>query len=290
MPRTFTSQSTLFWYATSITFFILGFSIKTKEGISKLDSLVNDVKNLINYLNTHLIEIKDEVKKANTLLTEKNEDDAKILVINSSEDLYSLLTEKIKTAKERVLIMHLDPHSPDYHQNDARSDYFKFVFEFIEKHGEITMRRITSLPEREKAEWLKTVMEKEINKIEKLDIAYINIENLEKNLENNEGVSTVVSCQIIDEDKIFILNPLWNTVLACGECGECLYIESKKVVKVYERYFDTLWGYARTKSKGCCILKRGRECDFESLKKIIGSLPESQPFEISCDKSYIKEI
>ena len=270
LPSFFTPQTTILSYGITITLFFVGLSRKINDAINHIEAGKVETKNTMSDIKKYEDEVKTELVKLNTTLTEKCEEDAKVQVITISDELYEKLGVAIKNAKKRVLIMHLDPHSPEYHDNPARTAYFNLIFDFIKRHPHITMKRITSLCELEKAQWLWRIIEN-TKDVERLDIAYINIPNLEKMF-----LSTVVSCQIIDDDKIFILNPMGNTVPASGTCGESLYIESKKVVDVYERYYERLWDHAQFRVEGCCVLKSGKNCDFVALTDIIDKLKMQQ--------------
>jgi hypothetical protein len=222
-----------------------------------------------------MYETKTQFEKLNKTLTERHEEDAKVYVIDTADELYEKLGDAIKHAERRVLIMHLDPFSPKHYDNPARTEYFKLIFDFIKSHPQIIMKRITSLCEIEKVDWLREIM-KDTENVEKLDIAYIDVPNLEKSF-----LSTLVSCQIIDDDKIFLLNPMGNTVPACGTYGECLFIESKRVVKVYERYYDKLWNEAQRGYGHCCMLKSGKTCMNNELDKIRARIEEQKYAEQS---------
>jgi hypothetical protein len=277
LPSFFTPQTAALSYGTTITLFFVGLSHKMNDAIKQIESSNEDTKNAMTDIKNYEDNTKDELKNLNTILNGKCEDDAKVHVITSSEELYETLGNAILKAKSRVLIMHLDPHSPEYHNNPERTAYFNLIFDHMKNNpNNITMERITSLSKLEKAQWLWSVME-DTQDLEKLDIAYINIPNLE-----DMFLSTVVSCQIIDNDKIFILNPMDNTVPACGTCSECLYIESEKVVKVYIKYYDTLWAQAKYNVGGCRILKSGKDCDYIALKEIMDKLEKLQNNAGSC--------
>jgi hypothetical protein len=270
LPSFFTPQTTILSYGITITLFFVGLSRKINDAINHIEAGKVETKNTMYDIKKYEDEVKTELVKLNTTLTEKCDEDAKVQVITKSDELYEKLGDAIKNANNRVLIMHLDPHSPEYHDNSERTAYFNLIFDLIKRKPQITMKRITSLCELEKAQWLWRIME-DTRGVERLDIAYINIPNLEKMF-----LSTVVSCQIIDEDKIFLLNPMCNTVPACGTCGESLYIESKKVVEVYAKYYDRLWDHAQLRVEGCCVLKSGKNCDFVALTNIIDKLKRQQ--------------
>jgi hypothetical protein len=199
-----------------------------------------------------------------------NEDKADIHIITSQDELYRMMTTKICAAKKSVCIMHLDQYSPAHYKNEARREYFKFIFDFAAKNENILMRRITSINEREKGEWLKKKMA-ETESIENLNIAFISSENLDKTY-----LKTVVSCQIIDDTGVFVLNPLSNTVSGNGDFADCLYIENKKVVALYKKYYDTLWTYAVLGYNDCKVLKCGGEIYPEILDEIMAALDRSK--------------
>ena len=100
-------------------------------------------------------------------------------------------------------------------------------------------------------------------------MAYINIENLD-----NTNLKTVVSCQLIDDDEVFVLNPMSNTVSGSASFANCLYIKNRKVAQLYEKYYDDLWTFANLNYNGCVILKNGKERYLDVLDNIIASIPE----------------
>ncbi len=270
VPSASTSDTVLLAFSFTIALFLLNFSDKVKGDLEKIDtSLVKSNENIRTSLVKANEDMKVNLERIDASL-KANEDTAKVQIIDSSEDLYRVLKEKIKGAKHEVRIMHLDPHSPDLFGNETRSDYFKFFFDFAEEHRNITMKRITSIVYKDKGEWLLNKMN-ETKHLDKLSMAYINtgdLEDLEVSL-----LKTVVSCEIIDNDKVFILNPLSNTV--ANEFDKCVYIENKKVAETYIAYYDKLWNIAQLKHHGCRIIKAGTTCDFAYVKHIIDSLPEN---------------
>lgn len=235
IPNALTPDRVLISFLFTFTLFIVGFSDKVK---SEFSTVIHS-------------------------LDEKNQDMAEIQIITSQDDLYDILAEKIKHAKRRVCIMHLDQYPPTHYKCASRNEYFKFIFDFTVKNKHISMRRITSINESEKGEWLKERMN-ETKDVENLSIAYVNIENLD-----NTYLKTVVSCQIIDDDEVFVLNPMSNTVSGNATFANCLYIKNKKVVQLYKDYYNDLWTFANLNYNGCCILKNGKECYFDALDRII---------------------
>jgi len=240
LPKNITPETILLSFSFTLALFLLGFSDKVKADIAKIG----------------------------LALEVFNEDRADIRIITSQAGLYELMTEKIKNAKKNVCIMHLDHYPPTHFANEARTAYFKFIFDFGKANENVLMRRITTINSREKGEWVKGKMI-ETQDEDNLNIAYISAANLD-----STSLKTVVSCQIVDDMGVFIMNPLSNTVSGSGNFPNCWYIENKKVVKLYQQYYDTLFTFAELQCNGCQMLKNGRECDFEALDRIIAQLPE----------------
>jgi hypothetical protein len=238
LPASITSDKVLLSFLFTLALFLLGFSDKVRSDLVKVEESLDIY----------------------------NEDRASIHIITSQAELYELMTEKIRTAKKSVCIMHLDQFPPTHFMNEARTAYFKFIFDFGKRNENILMRRITSINEREKGEWVKEKMI-ETQKTENLNIAYINTEKLD-----STSLKTVVSCQLVDDDKVFILNPLSNTVSGNGHFPNCVYIENKKVAEVYQKYYDTLWNYAELGYNKCQMLKDGKDCNFDVIDRIIEDL------------------
>lgn len=274
LPSFFSTNTLLFSYGTTVTLFFLGLGHKVETNIKvvengKIDTkeLILDIKELTKDIKSGILDTSKNFELLNNTLTERCKEDAKIYVINSADELYEKLGEAVKHAKD-IRIMHLDPFSPNYYKSPSRTEYFKIIFDYVKLHNDVTMKRITSLNEVEKIEWLRGII-KETRNVEKLDIAYIDIPNLEDSFLN-----TLVSCQVLDGNKTFLLNPMGNTVPAGGTHGECLYIESEVFAKVYEKYFDRLWDIAVRKHGNSRIIKSGRTYLEDELNKIEASLRE----------------
>jgi hypothetical protein len=240
LPETVTPEKVMLSYFFTITLFIVGSTDKTKE----------------------------ELKSIITSLDIANENKAEIKIITSQDDLYYMMTDRIRNAKKRVCIMHLDQYPPTHYKHEVRNKYFEFIFDFIKNNNKIAMRRITSINEREKGIWVKDRI-LETKDVENLSMAYINIENLD-----NTYLKTVVSCQLIDDDEVFVLNPMSNTVSGSASFANCLYIKNRKVAQLYEKYYDDLWTFANLNYNGCVILKNGKERYLDVLDNIIASIPE----------------
>lgn len=240
LPEAVTPEKVMLSYFFTITLFIVGFTDKSKE---ELKSIIHS-------------------------LDKADEDKAEIKIITSQDDLYYMLMDRIREAKKKVCIMHLDQYPPTHYKHEVRNNYFEFIFDFAKNNNKIAMRRITSINEKEKGMWVKDRII-ETKDVENLSMAYINIENLD-----NTYLKTVVSCQLIDDDEVFVLNPMSNTVSGSASFANCLYIKNKKVAQLYERYYDDLWTFANLNYNGCYILKNGRECYYDVLDNIIASVSE----------------
>lgn len=276
LPSFFSTNTLLFSYATTITLFFIGLGRKVETNIKVVEDgkkdtkeLILDIKDLAKDIKSSIFDTSESFELLNKTLTEQCKEDAKIHVIYSADELYEKLGEAIKHAKD-IRIMHLDPFSPNHYKSPARTEYFKTIFDYVKLHNDVTMKRLTSLNEVEKIEWLKGLIE-ETRNIEKLDIAYIDIP---KNRDDS-FLNTLVSCQVLDGNKTFLLNPMGNTVPAGGTQGEVLYIESESVAKVYEKYFDRLWDIAVRKHGNSRIIKSGRTYLEDELNKVEARLREN---------------
>ncbi|MDP2216992.1 MAG: hypothetical protein Q8J68_06905 [Methanolobus sp.] len=281
LPSFFSPHTFLFSYATVITLFFIGMGRKVDTNIKSIDDEKKVTRELVGHISSLINDIKDDVNDTcdnfesfKKTLTERHKEDAKIYVLNSADELYKKLGEEVTHAKN-IRIMHFDSFSPEYYGGEERLKYFNLIFEYLKSNHDVAMKRITSLCEVEKIEWLKRIIKnEEVQNLEKLDIAYIDIPNLEDSVLNT--LSTLVSCQVLDGNKTFLLNPLVNFVEASATYHPCLYIESESVAKVYADYFDKIWHEAQAKRGNCRLIKKGKKCMIEELDMIEARLNEKK--------------
>jgi hypothetical protein len=222
-------------FASAISFFMINLSFKTKVSV-------------------------DEI---NEKLEKQPEDIANVKVLNNKEEFYACLQAKTMESKNRVWLMHLDTYAPTSKQynDNVRKNYFQFSEDFARTHKNVKIKRIMSLSNKEKLDWVTKLIERTKN-VNNLYLAYIKIDGLEDSFPK-----TMVSCQIIDDDKLFLLNPALNIVPG-GDFNPCLYIENKEIVKIYAKYYEDLWHDAKFNHNSSCFLKDGPN-DYNKNLKII---------------------
>jgi len=208
--------------------------------------LGNQVKTVRNELGIQVNEVKVEIKDL------KTESAAKIRELGHQNDFYRQLNEKVKEAQEKVWLMHLDPHAPtsDFYNDPTRKEYFENCLEKA-KSQQVVIKRIINIPTMDKLEWTENLI-KETSGLQNIHLAYINIDDIEHSFPQS-----VISCQIIDNDSMFLLNPMRNVVPE-GDFPKCILIENKNVVSIYTEYYDALW--KKLSDPQCtfgCIIKNG---------------------------------
>nr|WP_321498407.1 hypothetical protein [uncultured Methanolobus sp.] len=218
----------------SISIFIIANAKKTEMVHDKVNLIYDDVSVLRN--------------ASPTLLTE----------ISNEKDFYVLLDEKVKKSSHRVWWMHLDPWEPNSPQvaEEQRQIYFNNMLQYIKLNPRIVYKRIISIPDNAKLAWVEKLIN-DTSEYNNLELAYINIDCIEKF--GTKSVMTVISCQIIDNDKMFLLNPLLNYVPeATGTFKKCLYFENKEIVSIYQEYYSKLWDTITSGGNlHGCLLKSG---------------------------------
>lgn len=253
--------SILLTLLASISLFIITNTKKSEIVNDAINQISNNV-NAIKIGTDNLNQISNDVKAIKTGTP------ALIIGINNQHDFYCHLNEKVLKSTNRVWLTHLDqwaPISPKYTDLD-RVNYFDSVLQYAKNHEEIDFKRIISIPNEEKLAWVEKLIN-DSSSHHNLNFAYIKIDDIETLFP-----TSVVSCQIIDFDKMFILNPLLNRVPRTrGKFKDCLYFENRKIVEVYADYYDKLWD--ELSKKNCsfgCLLKDGNGTDlFYSKKNMI---------------------
>lgn len=183
---------------------------------------------------------------------------AYIRILDDQNSFYSALTDAVCNAKMEVMFIHLDPYvaTKKDHCEDGRANYFDAAHEYV-KSNSIRMRRIISIPNEKKLEWTKNLIDK-TKEIKTLDLAYIKINDIEKSFPE-----TVISCDIIDDHRLFLLNPTLNYIPTGKEFRGILDIENADAVIIYKEYFEKLWTeVTKENSKLGCYLKKGSDCTY----------------------------
>ncbi len=240
---------------TLLAIFVISNALKSKLFCDKIDiTLDNQSKNL-----------KVIVNEMSSIKV-----DAHIRGLNDQTDFYNLLQQKVNNSVERVWLMHLDPFRPDAKtiSDKARVAHFDNLVNFAKNNPKVDIRRIISIPDYEKLKWVNELIEKTAN-IRNIHFAYIKIDEIEKSFP-----VTVISCQIIDNNMMFLLNPTLNYVPG-GTFKECLYIENTKMVNIYKEYYEKLWD--KLKEDDCqhigCLIKDGSNC--EHFKKHLATIEDN---------------
>lgn len=229
---------------------ILSITQKMKNAFIKIDTTFA-------YQNKNNEKITGKISKiSDDVLSLVNEDTAFIDEFDNLEEFYDSLEKKEIAASKRVWLMHLDPWPPTSSKCNSRGrvDYFDNILKIVKGKDEIEVKRIINIPNLEKLEWVENLV-KETDQRDNFHLAYINVKNIEY------FFPTTISCQIIDEDKIFLLNPLLNHIPRTS-FKKCVYIENRKVTAIYEDYYERLW--SELENENCafgCIIKGGKGTD-----------------------------
>jgi hypothetical protein len=197
----------------------------------------------------------------------ENKENASIRILKDQPTFYATLKEAVCNSKTEVMFIHLDPEvATQSNSNDGRVGYFDSAHEYVRTHS-IHLRRIISIPNENKLEWTKNLIEN-TKDIATMDFAYVKIDPIEKSFPE-----TVISFDIIDNDRLFLMNPNLNYI-PLGRTfpySGILDIECEEAVKVYKEYFERLWTeITKPNSKSGCYLKKGLDCSHfdKNLKRI----------------------
>lgn len=198
--------------------------------------------------------------------TAENKLNSFVRVLSDQNSFYDALTDAVCSAKAEVMFIHLDPYvaTKKDHCEDGRANYFDAAHEYVRTNS-IKMRRIISIPNEKKLEWVKDLINR-TRDMETLDLAYIRVNDIEKSFPK-----TVISCDIIDDHRLFLLNPTLNYIPTGKEFKGIIDIDNVEAVKVYREYFEKLW--TEITKENCdygCYLKKGRDCTYfdKNLKRI----------------------
>lgn len=188
-----------------------------------------------------------------------------VRIHTTQASFYETLKEAVCNSKKEVMFIHLDPEvARNDNIKDGRVGYFDSAHEYVRTH-DIMMRRIISIPNEDKLEWTRDLIEK-TKDIATMEFAYIKINDIEKSFPE-----TVISCDVIDDNKLFIMNPNLNYIPLGNTFKSILEIENNNAVTIYKEYFERLWTeVTRPNSEIGCYLKRGHDCSYfeKNLKRI----------------------
>lgn len=190
--------------------------------------------------------------------TSSENQNAKIRILTDQPSFYETLRDAVCASTKEVMFIHLDPEvaTKKDNFNDGRAGYFDSAHEYVKAHS-IKMRRIISIPNEAKFEWTKDLIEK-TKDIDTMDFAYIKMGDIEKSFPE-----TVISCDIIDNNRLFLMNPNLNYIPLGNTFKGILDIENEDAVKIYKGYFERLWTeLTKPGSKSGCLLKKGQDCSY----------------------------
>jgi len=266
-----------------------------KRKFVEIHSLLDKAKQDINAFKGNFVEIHDAYRaqgEANGLITDsikemkiqlddlKRESNAKVRELDSQPVFYRELKKQVLLAEKKVWLMHLDPYAPDSVKNyndKSREDYFDACKKMAQDQNGVSdpvdFRRIINIPTMEKLEWTEKLIESTKN-LQNLHLAYIYVDDIE-----NSFPVSITSCQIMDDNAVFLLNPELNVVPG-GTFKKCILIENQNVVKVYEAYYNRIWEeLQKSDSKLGCIIKDGpgTEQFTQNKQRIIDNIKKQAP-------------
>jgi chorismate mutase len=215
--------------------------------------------------------IQDELEKIRNDI--KNFDNASVEVFKKRDDFYKKISEERSKANSIVQLTLLDPYSPYKEmKNNARKDYFNADIENIKKLKEknVSFYRILSIETEEKWDWIKEFIEK-TKELDNVFLAYIKVGDIEKSI----PFPKLLSLQIIDKEKMFMLNPKCSYMPDNYENNYCYYLENKGVAEIYVDYYNRVWDSLKNNSEYGCILKEGRKNNEKKMTDILKYIREN---------------
>jgi hypothetical protein len=227
---------------------------RISEDLNKVYGDLTSIKNgtiTIENMDNKIIKVSEDVcilKKGTTIST-----------LSDQQSFYHKLADVATKATTRVWLTHLDQWAPDSHKYAGldKKEYFDKILEYAKNHPKVDFKRIISIPTEDKLIWVKDLIEK-TKDYENLNFAYIRLDDLE-----NLFPLSVVSTQIMDDNKMFLLNPELNLVPRTkGLFKDCLYFENTDMVAVYSHYYESVWKKITEKnSQWGCLIKDGNGVD-----------------------------
>lgn len=209
-------------------------------------------------------------------------DNQEIIVINSDDEFYRRLNKFRDGAKKMVQLTNLSPgNKGDSQEMEA---YFKADFEYCKKNkddGNFKFYRIFSIETLDKANWVRKIME-ETKSYKNVSFAYVNVKNIEK----SSPFPKMLNLQIIDEETVFIVNPIDGYMPP--DFKPCFYLKDKNVAKIYSEYYNKVWGKLKEEgNQHGFLLKEGTVVHNDKLQKLIYKL--SQEKNSSSCENYDKD-
>jgi hypothetical protein len=225
--------------------------------------------------------ITDSIKEIQVQLDDlKRESNARVRELDSQPVFYRELKKQMLLAEKKVWLMHLDPYAPDSVKNyndKSREEYFKVCKDrALDQNGvsnPVEFRRIINIPTMEKLDWTEKLIES-TKDLQNFQLAYIYVDDIE-----NTFPVSITSCQIMDNNAVFLLNPELNIVPG-GAFKKCILIENQNVVSIYDTYYTHIWEeLQKTDSKLGCIIKDGpgTELFYQNKQRIIDNIKKQEP-------------
>jgi hypothetical protein len=213
--------------------------------------------------------IQDELENIRNDI--KNFDNASVEVFRNYDDFYRKISEERTKAHNIVRLTLLDPYSPYKEmKNNARKVYFNADIENIKelKDKNVRFYRILSIETEEKWKWVKEFID-ETKELDNVFLAYIKVGDIEKSI----PFPKLLSLQIIDGEKVFILNPKYSYMP--DDYENCYYLKNKEVAEIYVDYYKKVWESLRNNSEYGCILKEGRKNNEKKMTDILKYIREN---------------
>jgi len=194
----------------------------------------------------------------------ENSNNASIEVFKNRIDFYDKIGEERLKAQSIVQLTLLDSYSPyKNEENKARRDYFDNDIKNIKELNSrcVKFYRILSIETEEKWKWVKRLIE-ETEDLDNVFLAYIKVGDIEKSV----PFPKLLSLQIIDNEKVFMLNPKFSYMP--NDYESCYYMKNKEVAEIYVDYYKNVWASLKNSEHGC-IIKSGKDNYEDKMNEIL---------------------
>jgi len=194
----------------------------------------------------------------------ENSNNASIEVFKNRIDFYDKIGEERLKAHSIVQLTLLDSYSPyKNEENKARKDYFDNDIKNIRELNSrcVKFYRILSIETEEKWKWVKRLIE-ETEDLDNVFLAYIKVGDIEKSV----PFPKLLSLQIIDNEKVFMLNPKFSYMP--NDYESCYYMKNKEVAEIYVDYYKNVWASLKNSEHGC-IIKSGKDNYEDKMNEIL---------------------
>jgi hypothetical protein len=177
--------------------------------------------------------------------------------IDNPNDFYVSLSDKVTHGKN-ICLIHLDPLPPnsDKFVKQGKNEYFndtvKYAEQCMDENKNIKIRRIIGISNMEKLNWVEELID-QTSKLDNIYLEYIKIDDFE----DKNSPMTIISCQVIDNEIVFLLNPNLNYMPYRGKFENCMYIKSEEIASIYLDYYDRLWRKIAENPEYGCVIKDG---------------------------------